>query len=186
MCPMKFKQNLNKMIKRLLPLACLLLIIGTSYAQNKKEATTLILVRHAEKVDDGTRDPELSTAGKTRTQALVELLRETPINAIYSTPYKRTRETVAPLALAKGIVVKEYKPQDWDALKKIVEENKGKTIVMVGHSNTTPWLANALVGEEKKYPDWKDDDYDNVLIVSVFGDGDANVTWLTYGKATSE
>ena len=186
MCPKMFKQNLNKMIKKFLPLAYLLLIIGTACAQEKKEATTLILVRHAEKVDDGTRDPALSAAGKERAQVLIELLRETPIEAIYSTPYKRTRETVEPLAHAKGISVTEYKPHDWDVLKKIVDENKGKTIVMVGHSNTTPWVANVLLGEEKKYPDWKDDDYDNVLIVSEFGDGHTNVTWLTYGKATSK
>ncbi len=184
MYPKKFKQNLNKMIKRLVPFVCLLMIMGTSCAQEKKEVTTLILVRHAEKVDDGTRDPELSGEGKERAQALVGLLRETPIDAIYSTPYKRTRDTVAPLALLKGMSVTEYKPHDWDTLKKILAENSGKTIVMVGHSNTTPWVANVLVGEEKKYPDWKDDDYDNVLIVSVFGDGDANVAWLNYGKAS--
>ena len=168
---------------RLLPLLFLLISCSGFTQEKENEVTTLILVRHAEKMDDGTRDPELSAAGKERAQALVDLLSETHVDAIYTTPYKRTRETVAPLALVKEITVNEYKPQDWDTLKKIVEENKGKTIVMVGHSNTTPWVANVLVGEEKKYPDWKDDDYNNVLIVSVFGVGPANVTWLTYGKA---
>lgn len=173
------------MIKRFLSLS-FLFIVGISWAQEqeKKERTTLILVRHAEKVDDGTRDPSLSDAGKARTLALVDLLRETPVDAIYTTPYKRTRETVTPLATEKGIALKEYKPHDWETLKKIIEENQGKTIVMVGHSNTTPWVAKVLSGEE--YPDWKDDDYNNVLIVTVIGDGEANVTWLTYGEATSK
>ncbi len=168
------------MIKRLLPLSFLVFFIGSSCAQEKKEVTTLILVRHAEKADDGTRDPQLTEAGKARAGELVKLLRETPIDAIYTTPYNRTRETVAPLAVVKGIALKEYKPHDWEVLKKIIEENKGKTIVMVGHSNTTPWVAGVLSGNE--YPDWKDDDYNNVLIISVFGEGNANVTWLTYGE----
>ncbi len=158
--------------------------VGTACAQ-PDEVTTLILVRHAEKMDDGTRDPELSTAGKERANDLINLLRETPIDAIYTTDYKRTRETVTPLAREKGMELKTYAPKDKTALTKIIEDNKGKTIVMVGHSNTTPWVANALLGEDK-YPDWKDDDYDNVLILSVRTNGTANVTWLTYGKAAGQ
>ncbi len=161
------------------------MLITFSGCAQKKEVTTVILVRHAEKADDGTRDPFLSDAGKERAQALVDLLRETKVDAIYTTAYNRTRETVAPLAIVKSQALKVYAPKDKEALKKIMEEGRGKTIVMVGHSNTIPWVANELLGEEK-YPDWGDDDYDNVLIVSVFGDGDANVAWLNYGKASGK
>ena len=166
------------MIRKLLPLLFTLLTVA-ALAQEKREVTTLILVRHAEKADDGTKDPPLSEAGKERTRALVNLLRETPVDVIYTTPYNRTRETVAPLAILKGKTLREYKPHDWDELQKIIKENKGKTIVMAGHSNTTPWVARVLTGND--YPDWKDDDYNNVLIVSVVGEREANVVWLTYG-----
>ena len=78
----------------------LLAISVTSYSQ--QTITTFILTRHAEKGDDGTKDPDLTQAGKDRAQLLIIMLKEIKVDAIYSTAYKRTRNTVIPLAQEKG------------------------------------------------------------------------------------
>ncbi len=140
--------------------------------------TTFILVRHAEKGNDGTKDPELSEAGLMRAQSLAKLMKATKVDAIYSTPYKRTRNTVNPLAKEKGIDVLEYnKIEEMDALLK---KYQGGTLVICGHSNTVPALANYLIGKDS-YLAFEDSDYGNIFIISVVERGkNTNVVWLNY------
>lgn len=140
--------------------------------------TTFILVRHAEKGNDGTKDPDLSEAGLMRAQSLAKLMQATKVDAIYSTPYKRTRNTVTPLAKEKGFDVLEYnKIEEMDALLK---KYQGGTLVICGHSNTVPALANYLIGKDS-YKAFEDGDYGNIIIVSVVERGkNANVVWLNY------
>lgn len=169
-------------MKHLSALILFVLLITTARAQ--QPITTVILVRHAEKASDGTKDPDLSPEGMKRAEALVALLRETPVTAIYTTNYKRTRNTVMPLATAKNHTPEVYDPSNPAELDRILVAHPGETIVIVGHSNTIPAMANALTGT-RQFSDWKDSDYDNVLIVSVVEKGKtASVTWLTYGVAT--
>lgn len=146
-------------------------------AQN--EITTFILVRHTEKSQDDPRDPSLSEAGVKRAQALKNLLSQAEINALYSTAYKRTRSTVQPIAEATGLEIQTYDPRSADFLKEIMEKYKGKTIVVSGHSNTTPLVANALIGS-RKFRQLADDDYSKVFVVSVSEIGKGTATILTY------
>jgi len=76
-------------------------------------ACELLLVRHGEsaaaKVDepfamvDGQGDPELHPEGRVQAAKLAERLADEPIDAIYVTTLRRTVETAAPLAAARGI-----------------------------------------------------------------------------------
>jgi phosphohistidine phosphatase SixA len=123
-----------------------LLLLGviwlTAFESSAQQLTTFILVRHAEKAD-GSDDPELSEAGKARAQRLAEVLSKTSIQAIYSTSYKRTRDTVSPLAKAKGLEVIAYEAKKADPIEKILKDHVGGTVVISGHSNTTPWTATS-------------------------------------------
>jgi 2,3-bisphosphoglycerate-dependent phosphoglycerate mutase len=159
-------------------LAIALAISVQSFAQS--QITTFILVRHAERGEDGTKDPDISEEGKKRASRLAEMLSKTSIAAIYSTAYKRTRNTVAPLAGAKGLEVLHYEPLKGEAIDKMLQDHAGQTVVISGHSNTIPWTANYLTGNNE-LKDFADNDYTNFLVVSVLKKGTStNVTWLTY------
>ncbi len=153
-------------------------------AQDEK-LTTFILLRHAEKVVDGamadkTKDPDLSEAGKTRAESLVSLFKNATISAIYSTPFLRTRKTVEPLANSKSLIIKEYETNKLDAIDKMLKEHEGKTIVVCGHSNTIPKIANYLSGSGN-YKDFDDTDYGNILIITISSKKKtASVTWLHF------
>ena len=159
-------------------LVILLLIISTfSYSQ---ETTTFILIRHAEKAVDGTSDPGLTEEGVARANNILSMFLQTEITAIYSTNYKRTKSTVAPLAEAKKIEIAIYDPKDLKGFSlKLLKDNSGGTIVISGHSNTTPTLANLLLDEEK-FSQFKDDDYGNLLIITTSGSGRAKLLHLRY------
>ena len=135
-----------------------------SWAQ---ESTTFILVRHAEKVLDGTSDPGLTTEGKERANNLLALLQKTTITTIYSTNYKRTKMTIEPLTEAKKLEIDIYDPKNLKEFSsRLLNDDSGGTVVISGHSNTTPALANLLLGEEK-FKQFADDDYGNLLILVV-------------------
>ena len=131
-------------------------------------ATTVYLTRHAEKANDGTKDPSLTDKGRERAKAFARNIDKDNIRAIYSTDYKRTRETVAPLAEELNLDVIIYNPRDLKSLKEeILQEYKyGETVVVVGHSNTTPTLANLLVSKEQ-FSQIDESDYTNLYKVEI-------------------
>lgn len=69
---------------------------------------SIIVVRHAEKAV-AESDPPLSEKGQRRARALAEMLSKVQLSAIYSTPYKRTAQTVEPLAEQLGLAVENYR-----------------------------------------------------------------------------
>ncbi len=121
----------------------------------------IVLVRHAEKVDDS-RDPELSETGRARAEVLAALLKDMQIDTIYSSDYIRTRDTARPLAEALGLELELYNPGDLEALATKLRAAEGR-ILVVGHSNTTPRLVGLIGGEPGT--DIADDEYDRLYIV---------------------
>lgn len=145
----------------------------------QKEATTFILLRHAERAEDGTKDPDISAVGKDRAQRLVNLLAQTKVDAIYSTSYKRTTNTVTPLAQSKQLAVESYDPMNKQLVDELLAKHKGGTIVVCGHSNTIPSAINQLVGKEE-YKNFDETDFGNLVIVTLAEKANAKVTWLRY------
>jgi broad specificity phosphatase PhoE len=172
-----FYQMKSMYLKLLLPV---LFLFSTELPAQDK-LTTFILIRHAEKdMTQSTNDPDLSPEGKKRAERLAALLNEGEVNAIYSTPYKRTRQTVEVLAKAKGLKIEDYQVNKEEEIDRMIANHAGGTIVVSGHSNTIPWFANKLLGYEKYRP-WEDGDYDNVLLITVTERGKlAKLVWLNY------
>jgi len=157
-----------------------LLLLLVSLLSNAQESTTFILVRHAEKAADDPKDPNLSDSGIARTVKLASLLERTPITAVYSTPYKRTMNTVLPIAKMNGLNVTEYAPTNPAAFAALlmVKHTEG-TVLISGHSNTIPGLANALLGEEK-FASFDDADYGNILVIFVDASGKGRLLHLRF------
>lgn len=168
----------------LLLLAGLVSWVAASEApENAEHPTTVILLRHAEKVTpDG--DPPLSDAGRQRAETLVHVLGEAGVDAIYATPYRRTQETAQPLAKKLGLDVKiagveRYGP---DLAAKIRAEHRGQVVVAVSHSNTVPELIAALGVEPS--PEIPDHAYDDLFIVTLASDRAPTLLVLAYGEPT--
>lgn len=160
-------------------IAIFLLFLITSKALSQEIPTTFILLRHAEKdMKQSTNDPDLSEVGKKRAERLASMLDKTNITAIYSSDYKRTRQTVQPLAQKKGLIVQTYVPNKEEDIDMMLAKNKGGTVVVAGHSNTIPQFANYLLGESR-YHTFEDGEYGNLLIVSVVSKGTGvKVIWV--------
>ena len=154
-------------MNRIYSIILLLCVTGSLHGQDIR-ITTFILVRHAEKANDGTRDPALSPEGAERSGKLAALFAETIVGAVYSTNYKRTRNTVTPIAEAKAIEIRSYEATSMAAIDEMLDDHVGETIIVAGHSNTIPAIANHLLGR-KEFSDYDESDYGNILIVTVVG-----------------
>lgn len=119
------------------------------------QETLVIVVRHAEKGTDDPADPSLSEAGQQRALSLVTVLAGSPVDAIYTTQFRRTRETAAPLAASLNLEA-QVRPIDAanastyavDLAAHIRDTHEGQTVLVVGHSNTVPDIVKALSGVE--------------------------------------
>lgn len=167
-------------MKRTLLLLILAVISFEEGSAQTNVITTFILVRHAEKASDGTDDPDLKPEGLERAAKFAALFKNTSVDAVYSTRYKRTRNTVAPLAQQKGLEVQIYDAAKPETIDAIISKYAGGTVVIGGHSNTIPQIANLLTGKDE-YKTFPDADYGNILIVTVLERGKTSeVTWLNY------
>jgi broad specificity phosphatase PhoE len=143
-------------------------------------AATIYLVRHAEKAKDGTRDPDLTDQGRARAQRIANMLKDEQLTAVYSSDFKRTRNTAAPTAKMQGKEITIYNARDLKGFKaELMKKYKnGEKILVVGHSNTTPFLANLLT-QEGKYKQIDESDYDNFYKIEVLRNGNWNAELTT-------
>jgi len=109
------------------------------------EETIYILFRHAEKTTES-EDPGLSDEGKNRALAIGSFLQQAGVTRIFSSDYKRTRETVEPVSEDMGIEIEIYDPRDLGDFAKALRDMSG-VIAISGHSNTTPELAALVSGQ---------------------------------------
>ncbi|WP_394971591.1 histidine phosphatase family protein [uncultured Croceitalea sp.] len=129
--------------------------------------STFYLIRHAEKdrTDPTNSNPELNQDGLGRAIKWAEVFEPIDLDAIYSTNYERTSMTAAPTSIKKDIDVKYYNPSEID-IEVLKAENLSKNILIVGHSNTTPVMANKLLGYEK-YEQMDDTDNGSLFIIRI-------------------
>lgn len=141
------------------------------YAQNRE--ITIILLRHAEKdLSPGVDkvNPDLSAAGRERAERLVETVKKYKPNQIFSTNFKRTSQTVTPLAVnlhpEYRLQIQKYDHSELEEFAEKLLKSNGGTIVVAGHNTTTPTLANLLVKQEKyKYLD--ESEYNKIWIIKI-------------------
>jgi broad specificity phosphatase PhoE len=146
--------------------------------------TTLILVRHAEKaiVSPENKDPDLSVAGQARAQELARMFGDAGIASIYTTQYKRTQQTVKPLAAKLGLAATKLDAKKTaELVKEIRARNTGQVVFIAGHNNTVPEIIAAMGGPQ--LPIIPETEYDNLYILTVYGDSPARLIKMKYGSA---
>lgn len=134
--------------------------------------TVVILVRHAEKATDDTKDPSLSRAGMERAEDLARVLGDAGVTHLFASEYRRTRDTLAPLASSLGKKVREVSAADPDELVAAIRGlPAGSIAVVAGHSNTVPHIVDLLGGQVSGLVDTdqgpmiKHDTYDRMFLV---------------------
>lgn len=151
------------------------IFIFTSLLSNAQEVTTYYFIRHAEKlrVDKTDRNPNLNSKGLKRAEAWKEVFSNISFDAIYSTDYTRTRLTAKPTADSKNLPILIYNPRDMYS-KTFQNQTEGKTILVVGHSNTTNVFANKVLGFDK-YEEIKDNNNSNLYIVTIMNGNSSSI-----------
>ncbi len=160
-------------------------IVANAAAQSAP--TVVILVRHAEKAAAPANDPPLTDAGVARANSLVALLADANVAAVIATPTVRTRETAKPTAEAHGLTIETvgFAPAALHAkaVADAVMKHAGRTVLVVGHSNTVASIVAALGGP--KMADLCDSQY-SMLIVMVLDGRNVRVIRSSYGIATPD
>ena len=144
---------------------------------------TVILVRHAEKevVPPENKDPNLSLAGQARAQELARMFGGAGVTSIYATQFKRTQQTVKPLADKLGVTATLVEAQKTPDLLKLLRAAKpGEVVFLAGHNNSVPEIIAALGGP--KMPIIPETEYDNLFILTVQGDSSAKLVKMKYGS----
>lgn len=147
-------------------------------------ATTVIVLRHAEKEDPSALpDPQvpLSAAGLARAQTLAQVLERAGVSKIYVSDRLRTQQTAQPLATARNITPVQLPANDVAAFVNAVRAsaNVGRVIVVVGHSNTVPQIVSDLGGGTVTVAD---NQFDNLFVLSVRRWGTTRTIQATYGE----
>ncbi|MDR0184740.1 phosphoglycerate mutase family protein [Lysobacter arvi] len=157
--------------------SCLSLLAGCASARNAQPSAdtsaTFLIVRHAEKVPDGSDDPPLTDAGRVRAQALARRLSSTPVIAVYTTAFQRTRQTATPTAQEHGLPLIAYdaKLPASEFATQLKQRHSGQTVLIVGHSNTVPGIASALCSCE--VAPMSEAEYDRLMTVRIDAAGRA-------------
>lgn len=116
----------------------------------QEPVTTVIVVRHTERVDQNT--DSLSAAGEARAQALARVLADARIAGIVTTQYRRSALTAAPAMAAFALtpVIVQAGGRDMAAhgraVADAVRQFAGRTVLVIGHSNTVGPIIAALGG----------------------------------------
>ena len=149
----------------------------SAHAQSRQKPcppppTVVILVRHAEKADAPADDPPLTPEGQQRARRLAGIAAAAGVNVVYATQVRRTRDTAQPAADGLGLTlnVRNVTRATLDAhvseMAREIHASHGKTVLVVGHSNTAPRVAAALTG--KTIPDLDDaTEFDALFVVII-------------------
>jgi broad specificity phosphatase PhoE len=120
-----------------------------------------------------------------RAQALVDVAADAGVSAIYTTQFKRSRDTAQPLAERLGVAVTEVpvdlqNPGDYGKAlaKNILENHSGQAVMVIGHGNTIGSIAEGLTGRAVVPGDIQ---YSDLFIIIVPPSGQARLVKAQYG-----
>ena len=146
------------------------------------DATTVIVIRHAEKSTEDPTDPILSEQGAARAQRLAQIFvsdKMGRLSAIYVSDTKRSKLTAAPLAMELGLTPQVLPAGDaktW--VRHALHDHSGGRVLLVTHLDTLPTIVAELSGEAA--PTLSDTEFGAMYVVTVPRIGHANLLSLHY------
>lgn len=154
----------------------ILILAAVMFTLAAEMPRTFILVRHAERAGQDS-DSELSEAGHKRASLLAEVLRDINPGFIFTSEFRRTKQTAAPLAKTKGLVpvAVATTPALIGRLKALAP---GSVAIVINHSNTVPEIAAALGAST---PPIEDSEFDRMLLIRWSPPSPAEILTLRYG-----
>ena len=132
---------------------------------DRAPTTTYYFIRHAEKDLTDRTDPALTAEGEERAREWARYFSDKDIDLVYSTQTQRTQSTAAPTAAAVGVEVRSYSPAELPG-PAFRAATKGKTVLVVGHSNTIPDAVNRLTGK-REFSDIDESEYGHLYRVTL-------------------
>jgi broad specificity phosphatase PhoE len=170
-------------MKHLIAITLTIILAVCSQAQEQVNTdsdslSSYYFIRHAEKdrSDPGNKDPNLIQNGVFRAARWSYILEHVSFDAVYSTDYNRTRQTALPTAEKNNIGLTIYDSKNLN-LDSFLASTKGQTVLIVGHSHSTPTFVNAVIGKQK-YDPIDDSNNANLYIVTVSANGTITDTLL--------
>lgn len=137
--------------------------------------TTVVLVRHAERVSLFEDDSPLSETGRRRAEALVPLLESFHPAVLFISDRQRTQRTLAPLAARLGLKANvRAKNQSAALAAEILREHRGQTVLVCWHHDLMKKLAKGL-GVQGPTPYWSLASYDRIWVVRISAGGQATL-----------
>ena len=160
---------------RLIPIiGYTLVVLGLAYLLGEQPSTTVIFVRHAD-TDASMAGPDddapLNARGRRRAELLAAFLDNVDVtgsvNAIYASDKRRTQETAAPLAKRLNIPVQIADHLDTKGfMDQVRDDNPGKIVLIVSHSNTIQPLIDELHGSKNLKP-FASDEFNRIYFVTI-------------------
>ena len=131
---------------------------------------TFLVVRHADRADDGSDDPPLTRAGEERADRLAGLMSPRPGVGVYATRYTRAQRTAAPTAADWQVPVTTYDAatEPAELIRTIKEKHPWGAILIVGHGDTVPPLVDELC--QCQVAPIADDDFGNLYEIGIAAD----------------
>jgi broad specificity phosphatase PhoE len=146
-----------------------------------EQMKTVLLARHADiDLPATSSDPVLNAAGTQRAEELAHVVGGAAVTSVFTSRFRRTRLTAAPLAARLGRQPDLVPPPE-EFARPVLAGELGAVVMVVGHSDTVPAMIAALgvatppaIGERE---------FDNLFVVTIASDGDgALLLALKYGK----
>jgi broad specificity phosphatase PhoE len=160
------------------------LFVGVRFAVlHFAEISTVVVLRHAERLDASDASP-LSPEGESRAQRLASMFGSAAafgaVQAVYASDARRARDTAAPLAARLGLPLVTVPARDIEALlARLESEGRGRTSVVVAHSDTVPGIVSGLTGGRIEVA-LDEADFGSVFVVTVSSFGPPSLLRLRY------
>ena len=148
---------------RIITTSIIIIALSVAVLPSASAQEVVYLIRHAEQALEG-YDPPLIEAGHRRAKALSAILRDAEIDVIYTSQYRRTKQTGEAVAQALDIPLETMPKYDVAGLvTRLHTQHADDSVLIVSHSGVIPQILREF--GYSQYVTINKADYDNLFIV---------------------